>query len=303
MKRIVILVSVLLTFLASAAWAQTVTGGATTEDVAQNVVRQEAPCGTGCLCSPAGLIGWWAGDENAKDIQGAGIPCLKSPHVPSNGILMNGARFARGFVREAFSLDGIDDYVDVPDTLVLHTVTTAVTVEAWINPQRPFPLDGYGEGWVLARRDPNVSEGFGLWINSDGFMYGPFQADLPGGVASTDPVIVYDSKWKHVALTVDTLAGRAAVYLNGHPVAEIQDHVQISGNLANVSHLYLGRREDASVGGEFWAKYYRGLIDEVGLYNRALTPTEIQAIYSVGRGGRCKNLFEPGPLSGGDGVR
>jgi hypothetical protein len=33
---------------------------------------------------------------------------------------------------------------------------------------------------------------------------------------------------------------------------------------------------------------YKGLIDEVGLYNRALTPKEIRAIYFVGRGGRCK---------------
>jgi hypothetical protein len=302
MKRIVLLVSVLLTSLVSAAWAQTFTGNVTTEDVAQNVIRQEAPCGTGCLCSPAGLKGWWAGDENANDIQGAGIPCLKSQHVPSNGILMNGATFARGFVRDAFSLDGIDDYVNVPDTPVLHTVTTAVTVEAWINPE--LPPDG--AGWIFARRDPLVSEGISLGINVDGYLTTTFQTDVISDLASSVPVIQYDGHWKHVAVTADTNSGQVYLYLNGEPVAlqVVDGSPTVSGQFAGVSHLFIGQRQGSDTPeGVAAALRYKGLIDEIGLYNRALTPGEIRAIYSVGRKGRCKMLFEPGPLGGRDDFR
>lgn len=291
MKRIVILVSVLLTSLVSAAWAQqTFTGNATTENIAQNENQQGAPCGTGCLCSPAGLIGWWAGDGNARDVQGVGLPCLKSYHVRSNGILMNGAKFAWGFVGWAFSFDGIDDYVNVPDTPALHTITTAVTVEAWINPQQTLQAPNF-EGWILARRDPLVSEGFGISINDGGFMLTQFQTDVYSQFASADPgVVQFNGEWQHVALTVDTATRQVLFYVNGKPVTTvlIDGSGDISGSFASVSHLFIGQRESTDAADSC---RYKGLIDEVGLYNRALTPEEIQAIYLVGHKGRCKASF------------
>jgi len=301
MKRIVLLVSVLLACLASAAWAQTFTGNARTEGVAQNEFQQGAPCGDGCLCSPAGLIGWWAGDENAKDNQGAGLPCLKIPHVPSNGILMNGATFAPGLVKKAFLLDGIDAYVNAPDTPALHAITTAATVEAWINPEMPTSPGFWG--WIFARREPLVSEGISLAINTDGFLDSQSQTDVYSAVDSAAPVIQFDGQWKHVAVTADTSSGQVYLYLNGQPVA-LQPYVTPSGQFANVSHLFIGQRQGSDTPeGEVWAMRYKGLIDEVGFYNWALTPEEIKAIYSVGRGGRCKKLFEPGSQDGRDDSR
>src|SRR5215472_599678 len=110
---------------------------------AQNAAVETTRCQTGCLLPPTGLLGWWPGDGNANDIQ-----------LGSNGTLMNGATFAPGLVRQAFSFDGFSAFVKVPDTPALHAVTTAVTVDAWINPQPP-PA---GFGWIFARRDPFVSE-------------------------------------------------------------------------------------------------------------------------------------------------
>src|SRR5262249_55983069 len=57
-----------------------------------------------CTPPPPGLVSWWPGDGNANDIRGG-----------NNGTLQNGATFATGLVAQAFSFDGTDQFVQVPD--------------------------------------------------------------------------------------------------------------------------------------------------------------------------------------------
>src|SRR5205085_6300142 len=53
-----------------------------------------------CVPSPAGLIAWYSGEDNANDRQGN-----------NNGTLQNSANFAAGLVGQAFNFDGVNDYV------------------------------------------------------------------------------------------------------------------------------------------------------------------------------------------------
>ena len=222
------------------------------------------------LPKPLDLIGWWPGDGNANDIRGG-----------SNGMLMNGTTFAPGLVKQAFSFDGVDDYVDVADMATLHAITTAVTVDAWINPQVPV----YGEGWIFARRDPLISEGVALHIIGSGYLLTTLQTNVSSEFISVAPVITFGT-WQHVAVTADTATGQVFLYLNGKAVdlQSIGSSPTISGNFANVSHLYIGQREDSDSIGEdpFWGCRYQGLIDEVQFYDRALSSSEIEAIYLAG---------------------
>ncbi len=189
------------------------------------------------------------------------------------------------------SFDGIDDYIDVPDGPALHAVTTSFTVDAWINPQVPLPPSGqgYSEGFIFARRDPLVTEGFSLWINSaggDGFLAADLGSNAPDLIASATAVIHYDGKWKHVAVAADTNTGEVALYLNGERL-ELQGSPTVFGQFPDVSHLFIGQRENKDIGPEYGTQYRR-LIDEVELYNRAFSAAEIQAIYSVRTRGKCK---------------
>ncbi len=233
-------------------------------------------CESGCLLPPTGLIGWWPGDGNTFDIQ-----------LGSNGVLMNGAGFGPGLVRQAFRFDGDDDFVDVADTPALHAIATAVTVDAWINP-RALP---FGEGFVFARRDPQVSEGVSLFINNDGYLRTQMQTEGSVGFSEADsaaPVIRFNGQWQHIAVTADTATGQVALYLNGKaiPIVTIGS---IGGQFANVSQLFIGQRQGLNTPeGAAGVLPYKGLIDEVELYNRALSAAEIQAIYRVGSRGKCK---------------
>ena len=74
---------------------------------------------------PAGLVGWWPGDGNANDIVGT-----------NNGMLQGGATAtAAGVVGQAFSFDGTNGYVQIPDSPAL----------------RPDQSDGRGLGAVQLR--------------------------------------------------------------------------------------------------------------------------------------------------------
>ncbi len=91
----------------------------------------------------SGLVSWWPGDGNANDIIDA-----------NHGTLQNGATFASGKVGQAFSFDGINDFVQVPDASNLD-ITSQITIAAWIKPATLGGriLDkvtaGTGDGYLL----------------------------------------------------------------------------------------------------------------------------------------------------------
>ena len=71
---------------------------------------------------PPDLVSWWPGDRNARDI------------IDDNeGLLKGGASFRKGLVRHAFSLDGVNDFVLVPDRSNLRFGTSDFTVDLWVN--------------------------------------------------------------------------------------------------------------------------------------------------------------------------
>src|SRR6185295_3316223 len=92
-----------------------------------------------CTPPPAGMVSWYPGDGNANDIQGS-----------NNGTLQNGTTFAPGMVSQAFSLDGIDDYVDLGPGFNLN----ALTLDAWVFID---PTTNTGERRVISKDNFNLS--------------------------------------------------------------------------------------------------------------------------------------------------
>ena len=78
--------------------------------------------GQTCVQPPPGLVAWWPGDGNANDIVGS-----------HNGTLQNGATFAPGLVGQAFSFDGVDDFIQVLDSDLWAFGTKDFTIDMWVN--------------------------------------------------------------------------------------------------------------------------------------------------------------------------
>lgn len=233
-------------------------------DIYGSILKETDLVPPSCLQPPSGIISWWTGDGNANDIKGV-----------NNGNLLNGVTFASGMVGQAFSFDGIDDFMQAP-TNNLPTDNIARTLEMWVKinqflddtPNPSSPLETFFAGYG----------NFG----SSGQMYSMGTAGnvyyfSQWGSAIFGPSLVKD-RWYHVAVT--NIGDLATLYLDGVVVA----NGTISINTLTGTQFYIGR----APGSYGDIRRLNGFVDEVSVYNRALTAEEIKTIYDAGTNGKCK---------------
>ena len=218
---------------------------------------------------PAGMVSWWPGDGNANDI------------VDGNpGTLQGGATFAPGKVGQAFSFDGLDDYVVMPDSVNLD-LTEQFTLDAWINPSslHNAPLDGALISKVGGAAGNNGYQ-FGITGNNAVLLcqFNAAGEPWPGNQLIVDlPSAIPLDQWSHVACTYDN--ADLKIYVNGGLVGT--QPVGAKSVVDSASSLRISGDDNNHV-------YFHGLIDEVGVFNRALTASEVRAIYTAGSAGKIK---------------
>lgn len=212
------------------------------------------------------VLATWPGDGSAADPVGG-----------QTGTLQQGTTFGPAIRQQGFQFDGVDDYVNIPDSPVLDSLSTTATMDAWINPLVPLGA----EAWLFARRDPFVSEGFSVALLQDGRIQLTVRTTTSPTVSgstfrSTASVITF-GQWHHVAAAVDTVAGTAQIWVNGQAISltTVFGPATLSGTLFNVNQQYLGRRQDPNTAGG--GGHFKGELDEVRLYGRTLTLAEVQS--------------------------
>jgi glucose/arabinose dehydrogenase/PKD repeat protein len=206
-----------------------------------------------------GLVGAWGFDEasgtTANDTSGAGNP----------GTIAGPTRTAGGRYGGALSFDGVNDLVTVADAPSLD-LTTGMTLEAWVRPT-------VGGDWktVMLKEQPGHLA-YALYSSTDtGRPSGHVFAG--GDRAVGGPAALPNNAWSHLATTWDGLTSR--LYVNGTQVAS----GALTGTAATSSlPLRIG-------GNTVWSEWFGGLIDEVRVYNRALSPAEIANDHDTAIGG------------------
>jgi len=229
------------------------------------------PAQTGCAPVPSGLVGWWAGQSSALDSTGL-----------NNGLTQGGLAYAPGEVGQAFSFNGTDADVDIPASASLNVgAGGGMSVEAWIDPAdvtAQHPLVEWNGGYFGAQLWLAVAPPLGAGA---GALVGVLvDVNHEEHAVSSAGGLVVTNIWQHVALTYDKTTGIAVLYLNGTVVQ--QQRLGVFTPLTT-GDLWLGLRPyDAGAG-----LRYAGLMDEVSVYDRALSGSEILAIYNAGSAGKC----------------
>jgi hypothetical protein len=157
----------------------------------------------------------------------------------------------------ALSFDGVNDWVTVNDTAALD-LTTAMTLEAWV---RPSALAAWRTVLMKERTGGLAYTLYGSDAASrmEGYLaVGSAEVGLPSTAA------LALNTWTHLAFTYDGATMR--VFVNGTQVAT---RTQTGAMATSTGALRIG-------GNSVWGEYFQGLIDEVRIYNRALTQAEIQ---------------------------
>jgi hypothetical protein len=199
-----------------------------------------------------GLAGYWNLD------QGAGTTVIDNSGNGNIGIFGGSPVWTGGKTGGALSFDGVDDFVDAGNDPML-SPSNAITLSAWVNLKST-------SGTYMIVSKYNVSAQYFLRVNSGRVRFNV----NTGGVLSGPPdstVVLAPNTWYHITATYD--GSQAKVYING-----VQNTaVAKTGTMVNNGvHVNIGRQGKGM--------YWKGLLDEVRVYNRALTATEVQTLYA-----------------------
>lgn len=219
-----------------------------------------------CLTPPQGLSLWLSGENTHKDIFANKVQADEMQ------------TYEAGKVGQAFSVRGTHLRVLASPKLDVGG-GTGMTWECWINPSDVLPMHPIF--------DYNNGETFGvhLWIFSATNSNGALMANLMDTtgmphMVETQPGVLKAGEWQHVALTYDKRSSMGSIYVNGLLVGE----KQLGPFRPQTTYdLFVGYRP-AGLGKD---RRFVGAIDEIGLYGRALSPTEIKSIFNAGAAGKC----------------
>jgi len=207
--------------------------------------------------APPGLVGWWRGEKNALDVMGE-----------NNGRIVGGVRYVPGEVGQAFEFNGLNAGVQLENSTSLKLQD--FTIEAWVK-----------------RSDANRTTIPAMYDNSAflcfgelGYGFGPTHDGRllltkvgEGGVYSTG-LRITDTKFHHVAVTK-----------NGRSVTFYVDGVGEEAEPYDPDFVFETPAAIGARGGDM-ASSFLGVIDELAVYNRALTPAEIKSIFAAGPAGK-----------------
>jgi len=221
--------------------------------------------------STKGLVLYLPLDGNSNDF---------SPYE-NNGINQGATSTADRFGRpdKAMQFDGKSSIV-VPGTKELD-LTNNKTLSCWI--YIPSTETQFWYPTIIHKDEPLKSNGYSLQL-TDYFGYNSDQHKLDFFYASGDEnyqihtqqlYTEFKDQWIHVAGTYDTISGDSKIYFNGI----LSDSVHFGKVISNSSNLnlYIGGAGPSTYRTE--ETFFKGMIDEVRLYNRALQASEISQLY------------------------
>ncbi len=239
--------------------------------------------GQRCDPAPSGLVGWWKGDGNGNDSVGV-----------DNATVPAGVTYTPGEVALGFNLNGNYDDANrilVPDAPRLNFGPNHdFSIEAWIqplpNPGNYTDLSGEVMTVISKRYAPNMTTAWGyeMYLGGGRLCFQMIDSHNHGGnfynlAAEPD---LRDGKFHHVAVTVQrNSATGLRFYADGKLIATF-DPTAVTGDLSNNWPLRIGNHPTTNL-----PAFYRGVIDEVSLYKRALSSDEITFIYNAGGAGKC----------------
>lgn len=222
-----------------------------------------------CETPPSELVSWWAAENNTEDSIGV-----------NDGEAFNGMTYITGAVNNAFSFDGVDDVMVVSNSTNLD-ITGDLTIELWVR-QTVFN----SENTVICKGSNDAENAYAIRFLGQTLQC-EFKDDMGNTVVLIGPSFE-DFQWHHYAYVRQ--GNQHQIYADGFGFgAESFTNSPVS----NASlPLTIGAQFNSQ--NSNYVNFFGGEIDEVSIYNRALTESEIQSIYNAGAEGKCNGASETG---------
>jgi hypothetical protein len=220
-------------------------GNTTTSAVVSVTVSNTAPP------PPTGLV------ASYNFHAGTGTTLADRSGTGNNGTITSGTWSTTGHTGGAITFNGTSTWATVPDTASLD-LTTGMTLEAWVNPS------ALGTAWrAIVFKEAPGAFAYTLYANQNTTR--PIgQVHIGGEVNAVGGAALPLNAWTHLTATFD--GSNLRLYVNG----TLGTTTGISGSIpVTTGALRIG-------GNSIWGEFFKGMIDDVRIYNRALTQAQIQ---------------------------
>ena len=228
-----------------------------------------------CATAPVGLVSAYSGDNNALDARSR-----------NNGTIQNNVTYTAGNVGQAFQLGGNGNAAGSGDRVIVGNPQNlrlqTFTVEAWVKRSSAAiltnsPVAGFVNGTIFAFGQ----SGWGIVIDQPTNRLAFTQVGVNNIISN---FTITDTNWHHVAASVS--GTQVVFYLDG--VADMP--ISYAVNFVYTTNAAIGARGDNDARNAFF-----GAVDELAIYNRVLSASEIQTIFNAGTIGKCKPLATYAP--------
>ena len=211
-----------------------------------------------------GLVGYWTLNEKgntAYDLSGN-----------NNDGTIHGATLTNGVSGGALSFDGNGDYVDCGSDSSLN-ITDEITIEAWVKLNGWPPANDYAN--IVGKTGGsggNNDFSYMIYVVESSHSIRPHVRESDGNIIWFDSTSINLNTWYHIVQVAD--GNNLRLYING--VEDSNSLKPYDGTIKSIDgNVYIAHdtREE----------YFNGTIDEIRIYNRALTLAEIQQNFEAGR--------------------
>jgi hypothetical protein len=234
------------------------------------------------------------GDEGGSSVRPGHVACWRGEGDGADsvgghhGTLLGSPAFGSGVVGQAFAFDGIDDALRVPDAPALNP-TTGITLAAWLNTPEEFRLQRaiFVKPWVQVSQPPYYQYALAYTNLAS-------HPDFPGGLPQALTLYLSvdgSSQYEHLTLLDSGIQGRwahvAATYDGASMRIYVDGVLRASRALTGAINVFATPLAIGDYGptGNFPGQNFKGGMDELELFGRALSDAEVEELHEAGLAG------------------
>jgi hypothetical protein len=210
-----------------------------------------------------GLLAYYTGDGTANDALGT-----------YNGTLVNGATYGTGKINNGFSFDGVNDYVSLGNNLNFDG-TTPFSVSVWLYTSSTSAQTYFSKvsgGFLGYEMTVNLGSGVRFFLRGTA---GWIDLYINGQL---------ENQWQNIVFTYD--GSKNASGVNGYIDGVLRTKNVITNNLTGLVSTTVNAQISGRAG---TSQPFKGIIDEIGIWNKVLTSTEVTELYNSGAGKQYPN--------------
>ena len=226
-----------------------------------------------------GLVSYWKFDETSGTI-------AVDSHGSNDGDIVGAIINQDGQIGRAYSFDGENDYVEVSDNLDL-VESSSFTIGAWIKTSSSTGNNGIlGHGVSMSSGE---TSGFQFTLEDNNLRIFYLNTASPSTVADIKGGTINTDTWHHVMVVYDSSNYNVKLYIDN---SEVADDTHSFGIETSSSYVKIG-----AWGRSGAVNPFDGLIDEVAVWNRALSSDEVSTLYDIQKDGNESGSYPFNALS------